>query len=180
MATALQALPNIGSVSVTRKGPDGQLGFSWFVTFIENPGSFPAGSGDIALLSSDCSRLEGGGAWCAVEEVSAGTPELSGGFVLAFMGSGDGGGATRYTDELPYNSLPEEVGRSVPSEVFPKAKWPGLYVLAVSFGKVGIMDSRMLYNHKTADYKNSGPVKTRRSLVRYMINTTKYALPKPC
>lgn len=109
MAVALQALPNVGSVSVTRTGPDGQLGYSWYVTFVENPGYFPAGSGDVALLSTDSSSLQGGGVWCAAEEVSSGSPELSGGFVLAFTGSADSGGVTRYTDELPYNSLAEEV-----------------------------------------------------------------------
>lgn len=111
MEVALEALPNVGSVSVNRKGPDGQLGYSWYVTFVENPGSFPAGSGDVALLSTDSSSLEGDGAWCTVEEMSAGTPELSGAFVLAFTASDDGGsgGVTRYTDELPYNSLAEEV-----------------------------------------------------------------------
>lgn len=109
MVAALEALPNIGSVTVTRKGPDGQLGYSWYVTFIENPGYFPVGSGDLALLSPDFTNLEGDGAWCMVEEVTAGTPELSGAFVLAFTGSGEIGGVTRYTDELPYNSLPEEV-----------------------------------------------------------------------
>lgn len=107
---ALEALPNIGSVSVTRAGPDGQLGYSWYVTFVENPGYFPAGSGDVALLSTDSSSLQGEGAWCTVEEVSSGSPELSGAFVLAFTGSAESGGVTRYTDELPYNSLAEEVG----------------------------------------------------------------------
>ncbi|CAN0512173.1 unnamed protein product, partial [Ectocarpus sp. 8 AP-2014] len=42
MELALEALPNVGSVSVNRKGPDGQLGYSWYVTFVENLGSFPA------------------------------------------------------------------------------------------------------------------------------------------
>lgn len=111
MATALEALPNIGSVSVTRYGPDGQLGYSWYVTFVENPGSFPAGSGDVALMSPDFSELEGDGAWCTVDEVSAGTSELSGAFVLAFTGSEESGGVTRYTDKLPYNSLAEEVSK---------------------------------------------------------------------
>ena len=109
MATALEALPNIGSVVVTRTGPDGQLGYSWYVTFSENPGSFPAGSGDVALLSPDASGLEGDGAWCGVEEVSSGTSELSGAFVLAFTSNAENGGVTHYTDELPYNSLAEEV-----------------------------------------------------------------------
>ncbi|CAM9800578.1 unnamed protein product [Ectocarpus sp. 6 AP-2014] len=115
MEVALEALPNVGSVSVNRKGPDGQLGYSWYVTFVENPGSFPAGSGDVALLSTDSSSLGGDGAWCTVEEMSAGTPELSGAFVLAFTASDDGGsgGVTRYTDELPYNSLAEEVEASL-------------------------------------------------------------------
>ena len=116
MAAALESLPNIGTVLVTRTGPDGQLGYSWYVTFSENPGSFPAGSGDVALLSPDASGLEGDGAWCRSEEESAGTSELSGAFVLAFTSNAESGGVTHYTDELPYNSLPEEVrGKPFPT-----------------------------------------------------------------
>ncbi|CAM9580207.1 unnamed protein product, partial [Sphacelaria rigidula] len=107
VVTALEALPNIGSVTVTRQGPDGQLGYSWSITFVENPGYFPAGSGDVSLLLPDCSGLVGVGADCWAEEVSAGSNELSGAFVLAFTSSAESGGVTRYTDELPYNSLAE-------------------------------------------------------------------------
>lgn len=113
MVTALEALPNVGSVSVTREGPDGQLGYSWYITFVENPGSFPAASGDVALMAPDFSGLTGDGALCTAEESSAGTPELSGAFVLAFTSSAESGGVTRYTDELPYNSLAEEVRHSI-------------------------------------------------------------------
>lgn len=109
MATALQGLPNVGAVSVRRTGPDGQLGYSWYVTFVENPGSFPAGSGDVSLMSPSFSHLKGEGALCTVEEVSSGTPGLSGSFVLAFTTSAEHGGGTRYTDELPYNSRADEV-----------------------------------------------------------------------
>lgn len=70
VVTALEALPNIGSVAVTRQGPDGQLGYSWSITFVENPGYFPAGSGDVSLLLPDCSGLVGVGADCWAEEVS--------------------------------------------------------------------------------------------------------------
>lgn len=130
MELALEALPNVGSVSVNRKGPDGQLGYSWYVTFVENPGSFPAGSGDVALLSTESSSLGGDGAWCTVEEMSAGTPELSGAFVLAFTASDDGGsgGVTRYTDELPYNSLAEEV------RPFRNCSYMGMCALRPAFG----------------------------------------------
>lgn len=105
MEEALAALPNIGLVQVSRKGPDGQFGYSWSVTFVENPGSFPAGSGDMALLSPDFSDLQGEGAWGTTKKLSTGSPELSGAFMLAFTGSN----VTRYTDELQYNSLPQEV-----------------------------------------------------------------------
>lgn len=140
MAVALEALPNIGSVSVTRTGPDGQLGYSWHITFVDNPGSFPVGSGDVALLTADFSSLGGDGANCAVVEDSAGSSELSGGFVLAFTSSansgsngGGSGGGTQYTNELAYNALAEEVredhsvgreeteGRRVCSGMFQKA-----------------------------------------------------------
>lgn len=116
MAVALEALPNIGSVSVTRTGPDGQLGYVWHITFVDNPGYFPAGSGNVAPLTADFSSLGGNGASCAVTEESAGSMELSGGFVLGFTSSADsgsngggGGGVTEYTDALAYNALAEEV-----------------------------------------------------------------------
>lgn len=109
VVAALEALPNIGTVAVTRTGPDGQLGYSWFVTFLNNPGYFPAGSGDVSLLIPDYSGLLGHGATCLAEEMVSGSPQLSGVFVLAFTGSADNGRVTRYTDELPYNALPEEV-----------------------------------------------------------------------
>lgn len=121
MTVALEALPNVGTVSVSRTGPDGQLGYEWSITFLDNPGSFPAGSGDVALLTADFSSLGGDGADCAVAEASPGSPELSGGFVLAFTssadsGSNDGGagGVVQYTTELAYNALAEEVRKAVP------------------------------------------------------------------
>lgn len=109
VVAALEALPNIGTVAVTRTGPNGQLGYSWLVTFLKNPGYFPAGSGDVSFLIPDCSGLLGHGATCLAEEKVSGSPQLSGVFVLAFTASADNGRVTRYTDELPYNALPEEV-----------------------------------------------------------------------
>ena len=120
MKAALEALPNIGSVTVSRTGPDGQLGYSWDITFVENPGSFPAGSGDVAPLSTDFSSLQGTGASCTAAEESAGSAELSGGFKLDFVTSADSGstgdsdttgGVTLTTVELAYNALAEEVKR---------------------------------------------------------------------
>lgn len=118
MAVALEALPNVGTVSVTRTGPDGQLGYEWRITFLDNPGSFSAGSGNVALLTADFSSLGGDGANCVVVEESAGSLELSGGFVLAFTSSTDSGsgsngggvgGVVQLTTELAYNALAEEV-----------------------------------------------------------------------
>ncbi len=119
MKAALEALPNIGTVAVSRTGPDGQLGYSWFITFVDNPGSFPAGSGDVTLLSTDSSSLGGAGADCKATDVSHGTAELSGGFFLDFETSADsgstgdsdtaGGNTLTTTVELAYNALAEEV-----------------------------------------------------------------------
>lgn len=118
MKAALEALPNIGTVTVSRTGPDGQLGYSWYITFVDNPGSFPAGSGDVALLSTDFLSLGGAGADCTSAEESPGTAELSGGFFLEFVTSADSGstgdsdtdgGVTLTTVELAYNALAEEV-----------------------------------------------------------------------
>lgn len=118
MAVALEALPNVGTVSVSRTGPDGQLGYSWKITFLDNPGSFPPGSGNVADLTADIESLGGVEADCTVAEESAGSPELSGTFVLKFTSSADadsgsnggvGDGVVQYTTELAYNALPEEV-----------------------------------------------------------------------
>ena len=119
MAVALEALPNVGTVSVSRTGPDGQLGYEWKITFLDNPGSFPPGSGNVADLTADFSSLEGVGADCAVSEESSGSLELSGAFVLKFTSSADSGsnndasgGEVQYTTELAYNALAEEVRKS--------------------------------------------------------------------
>jgi len=80
----LELLPNIGTVLVDRSGPTGQLGFNWSVTFLSNPGAFPPGSGDIALLNSDCSKLGGTNVTCALQEVVAGSTPLDGSFQLEF------------------------------------------------------------------------------------------------
>jgi hypothetical protein len=52
MQTRLQALPNIGSVTVNRDGPTAQGEYVWTVTFTSMPGSFPDGTGVFVDLIS--------------------------------------------------------------------------------------------------------------------------------
>ncbi|CAM9170882.1 unnamed protein product, partial [Discosporangium mesarthrocarpum] len=110
MKAALETLPNVGTVDVSRIGPDGQLGYSWYVTFVDNPGYFPTGSGNIATLEANCEGLAGEGTACHVQEDVQGTDPLSGTFILAFT---DSGGLTLYTEDLHYNALPEEIEASL-------------------------------------------------------------------
>ncbi|POM58076.1 hypothetical protein PHPALM_37326 [Phytophthora palmivora] len=45
MKSKLEALPNIGTVAVTRSVPSLKNEYSWTITFTANPGSFPIGAG---------------------------------------------------------------------------------------------------------------------------------------
>lgn len=41
LEAALEALPSVGDVAVTRSSPDSEGGYAWSVTFLSNPGAFP-------------------------------------------------------------------------------------------------------------------------------------------
>ncbi|CAM9541561.1 unnamed protein product, partial [Phaeothamnion confervicola] len=104
---ALEALPNVGTVAVTRTGPDGQRGYAWSITFLSNPGYFPSGAGDVSALIPDITKMTGDGAACNVTEEMAGSDPLGGVFQLAFYD--DSGNATYHTNELYYNAEADEV-----------------------------------------------------------------------
>lgn len=70
MKTRLEALPNVGTVDVVRSSPTPQLGYTWTVTYTSNPGTFPAGSGNVEALTSDVSALTGAGVSVTAVEVS--------------------------------------------------------------------------------------------------------------
>ncbi len=101
LKAALEELANVGTVQVTRTGPDGQQGFSWVITFVDNPGAFPAGSGDVPDLIANGDDLGGSGASILSSTSTDASDRLNGGFRLSFMGE--------ETDELNYNAQAEEV-----------------------------------------------------------------------
>ncbi len=109
LKAALEELANVGTVQVTRTGPDGQQGFSWIITFVDNPGAFPAGSGDVADLIANGDDLGGSGALILSSTSTGASDRLNGGFRLSFMGE--------ETDELNYNAKAEEV--KIALEVLP-------------------------------------------------------------
>jgi hypothetical protein len=50
LKAALEALPNVGTVRVTRTPPSPQRGYTWTVSFLSQPGRFPPGSGDLPTM----------------------------------------------------------------------------------------------------------------------------------
>ena len=55
----LEALDNIGTVTVVRTGPSVWKEYVWTVTFNSMPGLYPYGSGDVLELTSDTTDLTG-------------------------------------------------------------------------------------------------------------------------
>jgi len=78
MASALGSVSGIGQVKVSRSHPDGQEGYTWTITFIED-------HGDVPLLQAS-SSLTGKGATILVTEVTKGN-ELGGVFSISFDSS---------------------------------------------------------------------------------------------
>ena len=83
----LEALDNIGTVDVERGSPTTQRGYVWSVTFLSNPGQFPASSGDMALMVGDGARLTGFDSDVVVSPVQDGATPLGGTFTLTFGGA---------------------------------------------------------------------------------------------
>ncbi|KAF4031960.1 Fibronectin type III domain [Phytophthora infestans] len=97
----LEALPNVGTVSVTRSTPSLKTEYSWTVTFTANPGSFPIGAGNIDTLVADSTLLRGTNSQAAVTVVQQGSLPLDGTFKL----SNTVGGVTQTTAKLsPYDT----------------------------------------------------------------------------
>ena len=87
LKVALEALPNLGTVVVHRTGPDAQLGYSWTVTFLSNPGMFPIGSGDLAPLVPDGTYLFANTSSVVVTTATNGSDPVRGNFTLSFRNS---------------------------------------------------------------------------------------------
>lgn len=99
----LEALPNIGTVAVTRTGPSLKSEYSWSVTFTSNPESFPIGSGNLDALTADSTSLLGSGSTVTISTLQQGSLPVDGSFQLGFTS-----GTTLYTANLsPYASSDE-------------------------------------------------------------------------
>ncbi|KUF76233.1 Twitchin [Phytophthora nicotianae] len=97
----LEALPNVGTVSVTRSAPSLKSEYLWTVTFTANPGSFPIGAGNIDTLVADSTLLRGTNSQAAVVVAQQGSLPLDGTFQLSYTV----GGVTQTTANLsPYDT----------------------------------------------------------------------------
>ena len=96
MKTRLEALPNIGTVDVKRSAPSPDLGYTWTVSFLSNPGYFPVNSRNLDLLTPNVEYLSGNSSTVTVDAIEEGTEPLSGYFQLKYSD----GTYTKATDEL--------------------------------------------------------------------------------
>lgn len=93
MKQRLEELPNIGTVDVHRTGPNPAGAYTWTVTYVSNPGYFPAGSGDRAILVPNyLGTLVGSNSvptapTVTVTQTAAGSAPLSGTFALGYAQS---------------------------------------------------------------------------------------------
>jgi hypothetical protein len=79
----LEALDNIGTVTVVRTGPSVWKEYVWTVTFNSMPGLYPYGSGDVLELTSDTTDLTGQTTLVAISTTQEGSTPLGGTYTLA-------------------------------------------------------------------------------------------------
>jgi len=89
MKRRLEELPNVGTVSVARTQTCPEKTYQWAVTFTSNPGSFPPGSGDMALLEASAAGLTttnglSGNADVSVSPDTDGSARLDGTYRLGY------------------------------------------------------------------------------------------------
>jgi hypothetical protein len=93
MKSALEAMSTIETVDVSRIGPDGNQGFTWFVTFTglrnacgkDSLGCIHSTNiGNLSLMSGDTSLITANSAAIRVEEVVSGSEVLGGTFTLSY------------------------------------------------------------------------------------------------
>ena len=74
----LEELPNVGTVNVVREQTSPEKTYRWTVTFLSNPGAFPAGTGNVAQLESSAAELTTtNGVSGLTEEVDGGPLDLT-------------------------------------------------------------------------------------------------------
>jgi len=91
MKTALQNI-GTGDVTVSRSGPDGQLGYSWSVTFTPDSDNY-----DVPLMVANGTHLTGNGVEIVTHTRQVGKYDLGGSFQLYFRDVGP-------TVPIPYNA----------------------------------------------------------------------------
>eukprot|EP00804_Cyclotella_cryptica_P021433 CCRYP_005783-RA/>CCRYP_005783-RA protein AED:0.00 eAED:0.00 QI:831/1/1/1/1/1/3/2372/6166 len=84
----LEELPNVGEVDVQMSGPSKEMAYSWFVTFLSNPGFFPPATRDVELLEAiselSTSVETDSSAKIVVESIQKGDDRLTGEFLVSF------------------------------------------------------------------------------------------------
>jgi hypothetical protein len=97
-------------VSVDRSGPSPVRGYVWTITFDQNPGDFPAGSGTVATLEPSPAMLTGTGASVVQSSTSGGFAALTGVWHIDFTANV---GTTHSTGLLRFDATQEEVATEV-------------------------------------------------------------------
>uniref|UniRef100_K3WF50 Titin n=1 Tax=Globisporangium ultimum (strain ATCC 200006 / CBS 805.95 / DAOM BR144) TaxID=431595 RepID=K3WF50_GLOUD len=110
MKRNLEALPNIGTVTVTRTGPSLKNEYVWTVTFIANPGSFPIGAGNIDPLTTDSTALLGTNSQITIATLLQGSSPVDGTFQLKFT---DGVAPVQNTIDLSPHETADGIQRAL-------------------------------------------------------------------
>jgi hypothetical protein len=84
LKSRLEALPNVGTVTVVRTGPTVYKEYDWTVTFNSMPGAYPYGTGDNDQLIPAYSDLTGTSSTASVATSTDGSIPLGGTFALTY------------------------------------------------------------------------------------------------
>merc|ERR1711871_1933098 len=115
MKARVEALPNVGTVAVTRSAPSVKKEYSWSITFLSMPGAFPVGSfprsyGESALLTADFTSLAGTNSNVKVTQETTGSNTLTGIFALEYRNTSSSGQVAAY---IPVDASASELAASL-------------------------------------------------------------------
>jgi len=82
LKSAIEALPNINTVDVRREGPSVYKEYTWFITFMSMPGSYPDGTENVLPLIPNSDGLSGTSTVAAIVTAREGSDPLGGTFSL--------------------------------------------------------------------------------------------------
>jgi hypothetical protein len=110
MTERLQSLDNVGTVNVVRTAADEQGGYTWSITFLTNPGYFPAHARNVEQMTTTSALTSTAAATTASVSVcgsgcSDGDAPLGGTFKLSF----NDGATTKQTGDIDYFASEETV-----------------------------------------------------------------------